>query len=166
MKKVSMLLLTFILMLISACTKESPVSQEEIIPQIDKSNWEEVEQNISKVSERIALSNNFQRQGDIQNILNAVAQYRVANRGKIPLAISSVETNIGSNSGDINICKDIVPQYLASMPFDPTKKGAHFTNCDSYDTGYAIYKTGDENSISIIVTAPYAELSEIIKVTR
>ncbi|MFA5792693.1 MAG: type II secretion system protein [Candidatus Gracilibacteria bacterium] len=110
---------------------------------------------------QIAQTNNAQRDSDVRSILDAVHQYAVDNRGALPAAITGEALMIGDAS--IDICTDLVPTYLAEMPFDPTYATGAYTDCTTYDSGYTIMEGADGR---VTVAAPTAELSEIISVTR
>lgn len=110
---------------------------------------------------QISQANNTQRRSDVSTLLNAVHQYSIDNRGTLPANITATAANV-SNAGT-DICADIVPTYVAALPFDPTATGAHFTSCADYDTGYQI--STDANG-RVVVDAPGAELTETITVTR
>jgi len=112
---------------------------------------------------QIAQANNTQRSTDVKTVLDAVHEYGIDNRGVLPTGITATATEVGSGSGQIDICSDLVPTYVAAMPFDPNATGAHYTSCADYDTGYTILE--DANG-RITVAAPGAELSETITVTR
>jgi len=112
---------------------------------------------------QISQANNTQRSSDAKAVLDAVHQYGIDNRGTMPSAITAVATVVGSGVGQIDICADLVPTYVAAMPFDPTATGAHYTSCADYDTGYTIAQDADNR---ITVAAPSAELSETISNTR
>ena len=105
---------------------------------------------------------NTQRKADVLTILNAVGQYYVAT-GSFPGNIDNVATGTPKfiNSGDsdtgTNFCNDLVPTYVAALPFDPfdsnNGKSYKFTDCPTtpWDTGYTITKnTGDRITISSI----------------
>lgn len=113
---------------------------------------------------QLAQTNNTQRRSDVKTLLDAIHQYSVDNRGAAPSAISSTATVIGSGTGQIDICSDLVPTYTAEMVFDPTATGAGFTDCADYNTGYTVVQDATTNRIT--VAAPSAELSETISVTR
>lgn len=112
---------------------------------------------------QIAQSNNTQRRADTQSILNSINQYAVDNRGQLPTNVPTTVETIGSAIGQADICSDLVPTYIAALPFDPTATGAHFTDCTDYDAGYTLIK--DANS-RITVASPSAELGDTISVTR
>jgi prepilin-type N-terminal cleavage/methylation domain-containing protein len=112
---------------------------------------------------QISQANNTQRSSDVKAVLDAVHQYAVDNRGTLPTGITATPTVVGSGTGQIDICSLLVPTYLAEMPFDPTATGAAYTDCTTYNTGYQV--STDTNS-RVTVTAPSAELSETISITR
>lgn len=112
---------------------------------------------------QIAQANNTQRSSDVQALVNAVSQSAIDNRGTLPAAITAVATVVGSAVGQIDLCTDLVPTYMAAMPFDPTATGAGYTDCTNYNTGYTILKTAEGR---VTVAAPGAELSKVISITR
>lgn len=112
---------------------------------------------------QISQANNAQRDNDVRAILDAVHQYGIDNRGTLPAAITGVATVVGSGGAEIDICADLVPTYIAEMPYDPTAAGASYTDCTSYSTGYTILEDADGR---VTVAAPDAELAETISVTR
>lgn len=112
---------------------------------------------------QIAQTNNAQRDNDVRAILDSVHQYSIDNRGVIPATITATATVVGSGAGQIDLCSDLVPTYIAAMPYDPTTTGASYTDCTSYNTGYTI--AVDANG-RVTVAAPGAEVSQTISVTR
>ena len=52
----------------------------------------------------------------------------------------------------------------ASLPVDPNVAGAHWTSVTDYDSGYNVYR--DATSGRVTVSAPGAELGEVISMTR
>lgn len=111
---------------------------------------------------QFAQANNTQRSSDINAILNAVHQYMADNNGTYPTGITTTATNIGSGTGNIDICSDLVTTYIAEMPVDP--QDGTYTSCSSYDTGYNISVSSTDSRIT--VSAPSAQLSQTISVTR
>lgn len=112
-------------------------------------------------SKQLGEARNAQRRADVNTILNAVYQYAIDNNGTIPATITETATDIcATNAGcadliDLSVITDY-EKYLPSMPMDPTVgSGA--------DTGYSIRKTSYGR---IVVSAPSAELSADISVTR
>ncbi|MFA5937244.1 MAG: hypothetical protein WC822_05225, partial [Candidatus Paceibacterota bacterium] len=108
-------------------------------------------------------ANNTQRRSDVNAILGAVNAYMADHRGNPPSGISTTTSTI-SSSGGVDICSAIVPLYIAAMPVDPNTGSS--TSCSSYFTDYTIVRTATSSGSRITVTAPSAELSETITVTR
>lgn len=113
---------------------------------------------------QISQANNTQRTSNVKTILDAVHEYAIDNQGALPGAITATATTIGSGAGNIDICSDLVPTYISEMPYDPTDSAASFTDCTSYNAGYLISQ--DATSYRITVSAPSAELTETISMTR
>lgn len=99
---------------------------------------------------QFAQANDTKRKSAATQILNAVGAYMADNKGVFPTALpasSSGEIKSGAgaplelNGADpgINICADLVPNYMPALPQDPrNNSGADITNCASYATGYTI----------------------------
>ena len=110
---------------------------------------------------QFAQARNTQRWSNINTLLNAVGQRLADNRGNWPTAggcpaLPSVSTIVGTGGFDLATC--IVPTYVSTMVVDPT------TNADLASTGYTIIR--DSSSGRITIAAPYAELTEVITVSR
>lgn len=112
---------------------------------------------------QISQANDTQRSSDVKSVLDAVASYSIDNRGALPTSITTTATVMGSGTGQIDICADLVPTYLSAMPYDPTATGAHYTDCTDYNTGYTIVEDG---SGRVTVAAPSVEVETSISVTR
>jgi len=108
---------------------------------------------------------NTQRSADVNTIINGVYQYSLDNNGTLPTGITTTATEIcatGSAS-----CTGLVDlsalttngKYVVSIPKDPQCS----TVCAANGVGYKISK--DANG-RLIVTAPYAENSKTISVTK
>lgn len=115
---------------------------------------------------QFSQANNTKRASDVNAILNAVDQFAADNHGTLPAAIDTTSKTIGNNTGEANICADIVPTYIAALPVDPlTNNGAAVSTCSAtYTTNYTIIKSATDNRIT--VGAPAAELGATITVTR
>lgn len=119
-----------------------------------------------------ADARNTQRSSDVSAILDAVYQYQAANSGSLPPSLSTVTTtaaNIGDGIGDINVCADLVPNYIADLPLDPasgtqTPSTGAVCSATDYDTGYTIAKSATGSRFTI--AAPSAESGATISVTR
>lgn len=110
---------------------------------------------------QVAQANNAQRRSDVSAILSAIHQYSLDNRGSTPANLTAVATEVSDAGTDI--CADLVPTYIAALPFDPTDADGSFTDCTDYNTGYQA--SVDANG-RITVSAPSAENDEVISVTR
>lgn len=112
---------------------------------------------------QFAQANNTKRRSDIGSILNAVGAYSADNKGVLPAAITTTPQAISKAAADI--CTNLVTTYISALPSDPqTNSGASVTDCaSSYTTGYVIVKDAANR---VTVSAPGAELSESITITR
>lgn len=118
---------------------------------------------------QFAQARNTQRSANVTTILNTVGQRLSDNKGIFETgcaagAIPETATIMGSGVGEYDIAPCVVPTYVSSMPFDPSATGAHYTSNADYNSGYTIIK--DATSGRVTVSAPSAELSEVIGITR
>lgn len=111
---------------------------------------------------QFAQARNTQRWSNVNTILNAVGQRMADNRGiwsqtcgSATVALPASPTNIGSSFVDLESC--VVPTYVSTMVVDPSGTAT------TASTGYFISRPANGR---ITVSAPYAELSEVISVTR
>jgi len=113
---------------------------------------------------QFAQANNTKRRSDINAILNGITQYATDHNGSLPSGITTASQPISKAAADI--CASVVTQYLAALPVDPlTNNGSPVTDCTSnYDTGYTVIQIVPNKRVEI--TAPAAELGEVIQVTR
>ncbi len=112
------------------------------------------------------LARDSQRTANVQAILNAIGQNISEHRGTftcngaimdLPVASSTIQ-----NGGTADIGPCLVPDYLSSLPFDPSLVGANFTSTSTYNTGYALFR--DLNGR--ITIAAVGELAPLITATR
>lgn len=124
-----------------------------------------------KPADRFAKARNNQRMTDITIILNAIGQRAADNRGvfetgcaagAIPTTAANMTSTAGGSNYNIGPC--LVSAYLTTLPFDPKTTGAQYTNTTNYDTKYSIVR--DATTGRITVSAPNAELSQTVSVTR
>ena len=115
---------------------------------------------------QFAQARNTQRSSNITAILNAIGQNMVDNRGVFTCAdgaIPTSTTNMSTSSYDIAPC--IVPTYIPIMPVDPLDSDLYYyTDNTDYNSGYSV--TRDLLTSRITVSAPLAEVSSTISVTR
>ena len=117
-------------------------------------------------AKQFSQANDTKRSSDVNAILNAVHQYMADNRGTVPGSITTTSTAISSTG--INLCDDLVPEYIAALPVDPQNNNGtpiEEAGCaGAYATGYEISRSASDNRIT--VTAPSTENGATITVTR
>jgi hypothetical protein len=69
-------------------------------------------------------------------------------------------TSISDYPGDIAPC--VVPDYISSLPFDPSLFGAHYVSTTDYNTRYEIFVDKDGR----LTASSTGELTPTISVTR
>ena len=112
------------------------------------------------------LARDSQRTSNVTAILNAIGQNISEHKGSFwchggPMAIPATSTIIKSG-GAADIASCLVPDYISSLPYDPSASGASYTDSTTYDSEYSIYQ--DTNGrLTISATG---ELSPSISVTR
>jgi prepilin-type N-terminal cleavage/methylation domain-containing protein len=121
-------------------------------------------------SRQFKLARDSQRTSNVNALLNAIHQNMAEHRGvftcsgsarSIPEVATVIESNpIPNSPGDIASC--LIPDYLSSLPFDPSIVGAHYTSLTDYSTGYEIFR--DTNGR--ITASSTGELTPTISVTR
>jgi len=107
-----------------------------------------------------------QRTSNVNAILNGIGQYIADNRGDLSDDMKTATTTAANiSSAGVNICDDLVPIYLPSLPVDPDNgEAVAKSGCGDYDTGYQI--TRDDFG-RITISAPKTEVSTTtISVTR
>lgn len=108
---------------------------------------------------------NSQRSADVNTIINGTYQYVLDNNGTLPAGITVTATEIcATGSASCTGLVDLAVltnagKYLVSLPKDPQCS----TSCAANGIGYKISK--DVNN-RLIVTAPAAEQSKTITVTK
>jgi type IV pilus assembly protein PilA len=112
---------------------------------------------------QFALARNTQRTSNIMAILNAIGQNSIDNKGIFTCAsagtIPASSTIIKTGGYDIRTC--LVPFYLSEIPVDPS--GGSLSG-STYNTNYAL--SAEASTSRITITAPQAELGQLISVTR
>ncbi|MEK7613728.1 MAG: type II secretion system protein [Patescibacteria group bacterium] len=113
---------------------------------------------------QFSQANNSQRTSNVNAILNAVGQKLADGKGAfntggcpaLPTTLSEIIVG-GTVSGNQVDLACLTPTYLPSFPFDPA------TGNTASTTGYFIIVDGNSR---VTVSAPDAELSQTISVTR
>jgi prepilin-type N-terminal cleavage/methylation domain-containing protein len=121
-------------------------------------------------SRQFKLARDSQRVSNITAILNAVGQDIAEHRGLFycgttTQAIPSTSTPMTNNSSinpRFDIVNCIVPNYISSLPFDPSKSGAGYIEGGAYDTGYSIAQDANGR----ITISAIGEITNPISVTR
>lgn len=104
--------------------------------------------NPTKILNRSKLA---QKESDVNTILNALYQYKTDHGGNLPPGVNtptiSLITNYPSFDG-VDICNDLVPEYIAKLPIDPSLREGGTLHGDfpdnsfdcsgNYFTGYLI----------------------------
>jgi prepilin-type N-terminal cleavage/methylation domain-containing protein len=103
-------------------------------------------------AKQFGQANDTKRRSDTLQILNTIHQYVAEHSGNLPtgLANNTATADIGSATGQIDLCEILTPTYISALPVDPaiTAKtgktaGEALTNAEcaavgDYDTGYQV----------------------------
>ena len=110
-------------------------------------------------------ANNTRRRSDILQILNAIHQYVAENKGQLPPALKALAADTATpvSSAGLNICADLMPNYIPALPTEPSLATAAVTDCTTYTTGYQVTKDAQNR---ITVSSPVTDNGEVITVTR
>src|SRR5258708_22579136 len=111
-------------------------------------------------SRQFSQANNAKRTSDITTIVNAIHQYEIDNKGKLPAGIPATTAATIANTG-VDICAALVSTYTAQMPIDPLV--GTYTSCASYNTGYTVVSSANNR---VTVAAPNAEMAATITITQ
>ena len=117
--------------------------------------------------QQLAKGRNAQRRSNITYIMNAVVQNVADNAGTFSCSsglIPVTSTLMAVSTGSYNIAPCLVPNYLPSLPFDPSASGTRYASIANYNTGYTIVSNASTGRVT--AAAPSAELGESISVTR
>lgn len=117
---------------------------------------------------QLAAARNNERTLHLQAIMNSIRQ-NIADQagGTFSCASGAIPTStktMATGAGNYDIAPCLIPNYLNSMPFDPSTSTAHWTSVTDYNTGYKIIKNATSGEIT--VSAPSAELGKIISIIR
>lgn len=112
------------------------------------------------------IARDTQRLANVNAIANAISQNMADNKGSLICAGILLDLSIQIktiSSSDVDLAKCLVPEYIASIPFDSGIREAHYTGPGDYISGYSIQKDPDTGRIVISATG---ELDENIKAIR
>ncbi len=118
------------------------------------------------------LARDSQRTSNVVEILNAIGQNISEHKGTfvcngssrdIPVTHSYVSSLASSTSFvTIDIASCLVPDYISSLPYDPSLVGAFYISTTSYNTGYEVFR----DSTGRITASSTGELTPTISATR
>jgi len=92
---------------------------------------------------------NAKREVAIAELMQAIHAY-IAHNGSLPSNIPAKMEPIGSAVNQANLCSDLVPTYLHSLPVDPFFGSVVYCSKEGqYETGIGIQKTGKGNQVTI-----------------
>lgn len=117
---------------------------------------------------RTTERNNYQRKTAEAALIQGISRYYYDN-GSLPDGLTTSYQNIGSESGQYDLCKRLVPDYIYDMVYDPTsgmvtQDGRCNAKDQRYYTGYSIKRSDDGKSVSIVSTT--AEGGKVILYTK
>ncbi len=115
------------------------------------------------------LARDSQRVSNITAILNAIGQNIAEHKGLLNCGSSTPNINASStlmtNAVELNgidISRCIVPNYISSLPFDPSKNNAYIHDDGKYNTGYYI----SQDSNGRITISADGEINNPISINR
>jgi len=111
---------------------------------------------------------NSERQTNLALIAQALGNYH-QKTGSLPDGIDTQTKAIGNDSGQVDLCKDLVPGYMSDLPMDPlygqvTKVDACNAEGQDYVSGYTIERSADSSYVTL--RAPNAENGVVITLTK
>lgn len=111
-------------------------------------------------------ANNTRRTSDVTQILNAIGAYEADSHGVAPAGIPLSGTPAVDAS---TVCSAIVPNYIPSLPVDPTvNQGAAYTSCAVVTPGVTLtgYNVIKDSAGHITVFSATADNNETIQNSR
>lgn len=116
---------------------------------------------------QFSLARDSERWSHVSAIAGAITQKTAENRGVWACAALTVSTTLemasGGAAGTYDIAPCLVPDSVASLPFDPQTALAGYTSPTNYKTGYTITRAADGR---VTIAAPDAEIAPSISVTQ
>ena len=115
------------------------------------------------------LARDSQRTSNVMSILNAIGQNISEHKGSftcgasvtvLPNVVTLIRKDTTGAGFDLGTC--LVPDYIASLPYDPASTEAFYNSVESYNTGYFV--TQDTNGR--ITISANGELTPSITATR
>jgi len=111
---------------------------------------------------------NSERQTNLALIAQALGNYH-DKTGHLPDGIDTQAKTIGTDTGQIDLCKVLVPEYMSDLPMDPlfgqvTKVDACNAEGQEYISGYTVERSADGSYVTL--RAPNAEDDVAITLTK
>jgi hypothetical protein len=107
---------------------------------------------------------NTLRKSAVAQLGQALILYKAQN-GQFPSVITSDAKPISKSGADI--CEDLVPNYIPTLPVDPSlgaNKAVSWNSCPlEYTTGYTVQRNANG---TVTISAPKAESEEKISITE
>ncbi len=116
------------------------------------------------------LARDSQRVSNVNALLNAVGQNISEHRGvfvcngltkELPQTPAVIKSGPES-AVSVDLAPCLVPDYLSSLPFDPSLASASYVSTSSYNTGYEIFRDANGR----VTASSTGELTATISVTR
>ena len=113
------------------------------------------------------IARDSQRVSNINAILNTVSQNMAEHRGVFTCGglarqLPTSTVLIQSAPGGFDLASCVVPDYISSLPFDPSAVGANYTSTTTYSTNYSIVQ---DNSGHVRITA-VGEIDPVLSVAQ
>jgi prepilin-type N-terminal cleavage/methylation domain-containing protein len=116
---------------------------------------------------QLAGARDSQRKLHLNAVLNGIRQNMAdTSGGGFTCASGPIPTSTQRmrSAGGYDIAPCLVPNYLPTMPYDPSLSGSYYNSMSDYDSGYEIVRNASSGEITL--SAPGAELGAGISVTR
>ena len=118
--------------------------------------------------ERFAKARNQEREVHVNLLLNSLNQRLNDTKGGFTCDAgfppTSTPSRVSAGPGGYDLIPCLYPKFITKVPIDPKNPDAYFFNPFDYDTGYYIIMNATTSRVT--VSAPSAELGEMISVTR
>lgn len=114
------------------------------------------------------IARDSQRVSNVNTILNAIGQNMAEHKGVftcqgVAKSLPEIEGQvIGSGGNQIELASCLVPDYISSIPLDPSASGAHYATTSDYSTEYIIIK----DSLGRVTVSARGEINTLIEAVR
>lgn len=117
-------------------------------------------------TKQFKFARDSQRSSHLMSILNGIGQNMIDHSGLLYCSntvtdIPTIRTDLAS--AGFNIANCLIPMYLQTLPFDPSKVGAYYSSSSDFDLKYSI-EQDQYGHISLYADSEGA--TSTIKVTR